>query len=178
MEKTPRAKRSTTAKKPIPANRRGSREAIEKRRAARAFNDLLAGGARPARDGRTEKRRQRLLAELKKGTARAGGEPLKPIEVLLRVQALIELGETAATIRRSCKPPRPVESTREVIEGVKRLHEAYGFAPDAYQFVGIDAATLERARVVVAAGGSTRKVAVKKAGSAERAGGTARERAA
>ena len=53
-------------------NRRGSPEAIEKRRAARVFNDVLGGRASGAHklDGRTEKRRQRLLKELEDGMAR------------------------------------------------------------------------------------------------------------
>ncbi len=53
-------------------NRRGSPEAIEKRRAARLFNDILGGRSAGAKklDGRTEKRRQRLLRELEAGTAR------------------------------------------------------------------------------------------------------------
>src|SRR5689334_230828 len=104
-----------------PKTRRGSPEAIEKRRAARAFNDLLSGGARVVRDGRTEKRRQRLLSELERGTARAGAQPLKPIDVLSRVQALLELGETVAAIKKACKPPRPIESTTALVEHVRRL---------------------------------------------------------
>ncbi|NUO50522.1 MAG: hypothetical protein HOV80_16830 [Polyangiaceae bacterium] len=127
--------------------RRGSAEAIEKRRAARAFNDLLSGGARAARDGRTEKRRQRLLSELEKGTARAGAQPLKPIDILSRVQALLDLGETVAAIKKACKPPRAIDATAELVERVRRLHEAYGFHPEAYQFVGIDAPTLKKARI-------------------------------
>ncbi len=53
-------------------NRRGSPEAIEKRRVARVFNDILGGSGSAAGklDGRTEKRRQRLLSELEAGKAR------------------------------------------------------------------------------------------------------------
>ncbi|MEO7094506.1 MAG: hypothetical protein ABI175_14720, partial [Polyangiales bacterium] len=70
-------------------NRRGSPEAIEKRKVARMFNDLLGGrGASSAKlDGRTEKRRQRLLRELEQGAAR-GARELKPLDVLQRVQEL------------------------------------------------------------------------------------------
>src|SRR5512146_414104 len=65
-----------------PPNRRGSPEAIEKRRVARVFNDVLGGRLASAHklDGRTEKRRQRLLAELEAGKAR-GSRELKPLDV-------------------------------------------------------------------------------------------------
>lgn len=128
-------------------NRRGSPEAVRKRRAARLFNDLLSEGARPLRDGRTEKKRRRILRELKDGAAQATGEPLKPIDVLLRVQTLLDLGESVAAIRKVCKPPKPVVSSEAVVDGVRRIHEAYGFASDAYQFVGIDGPTLRKARI-------------------------------
>src|SRR5215813_11555497 len=66
-------------------NRRGSPEAIEKRRVARVFNDILGGrGASSHKlDGRTEKRRQRLLKELEAGKAR-GSRELKPLDILQR----------------------------------------------------------------------------------------------
>src|SRR5579862_8479460 len=77
-----------------PQNRRGSPEAIEKRRVARLFNDILGGQGAGAhkRDGRTEKRRQRLLRELELGKAR-GSRELKPLDVLHRVHELLGLGE-------------------------------------------------------------------------------------
>ena len=87
-----------------PANRRGSPEAIEKRRVARVFNDILGGrGASSAKlDGRTEKRRQRLLKELEAGKAR-GSRELKPLDVLQRVQELMDLGEPLGSIRKVTK---------------------------------------------------------------------------
>ncbi|HTJ84390.1 MAG TPA: hypothetical protein VL400_21880 [Polyangiaceae bacterium] len=128
--------------------RRGSPEAIEKRRAARRFNDLLAGEARAAKlDGRTEKKRQRLLKELREGQLRASGKGLKPIDVLLRVDELLALGEPVASLKKALKPPRPVPSSDEVVDGVRQLHVAYGFRAEAYAFVGIDEATLKRAGV-------------------------------
>lgn len=131
------------------AGGRASPEAVEKRRAARQFNDVLLGGGRASKlDGRTEKRRRRLLEELSKGTARTGGRELKPIDVLLRVQALLELEEPIASIKKVCKAPRPVQASDSVIEGVRALHKAYGFFPEAYAFVGIDEATLKRAGVI------------------------------
>src|SRR5271163_2347216 len=87
-----------------PQNRRGSPEAIEKRRAARQFNDVLGGRGASAQklDGRTEKRRQRLLKELADGMAR-GRRDLKPLDVLQRVQELMDLGETIGSIRKVAK---------------------------------------------------------------------------
>src|SRR5580765_1374967 len=85
-------------------NRRGSPEAIEKRKAARIFNDVLGGRGLAANklDGRTEKRRQRLLRELENGTAR-GARELKPLDILQRVQELLELGEPLSSIRKVSK---------------------------------------------------------------------------
>jgi hypothetical protein len=130
-------------------NRRGSREAVEKRRAARQFNDLLLGGGGARRlDGRTEKRRQRMLAELKEGHARSSKQPLKPIDVLCRIQALLDLDEPLAALRKVCPAPRGVEITDHVVLGLTRLHEAYAFRPEAYAFVGIDDAALRRAGIL------------------------------
>lgn len=99
-----------------------------------------------AGDGRTERRRRRLLQELADGVTRAGHE-LKPIEVLLRVQALLELGETADSIARVRRAPEGVRTTDALVDGVRRLHEAYGFAPEAYRFVGIEEGALVLAGV-------------------------------
>src|SRR5690348_13932449 len=87
-----------------PPNRRGSPEAIEKRRAARMFNDVLGGlGTGTGKlDGRTEKRRQRLMKELEAGMAR-GSRELKPLDVLQRVQELMDLGEPLSSIRKVAK---------------------------------------------------------------------------
>jgi hypothetical protein len=65
----------------------------------------------------------------------------------MRVQALLDLGEPIGTIKRACKPPRAVPMSDDVVDGVRRLHVAYGFSPEAYQFVGIDGPTLKKARV-------------------------------
>jgi len=147
-KKTPKKVPGSSAAGGVPENRRGSAEAIEKRRAARRFNDVLMGGARPARDGRTEKRRQRLLKELADGTARGGKAPLKPIDVLLRVQTLLELGERVSALRKVRRPPKAIPSTAELLDGVRRLHRAYDFDPEVYQFVGLDLSTLRQAGVL------------------------------
>lgn len=136
--------------KTAPRNRRASPQAVEKRRAARLFNKALLGEGK-AGDGRTERRRRRLLEELASGSARGGKRELKPIDVLSRVAELLALGEPLSSIRKACPKPRPVEVTDEVIEGLARIHEAYAFPPDAYAFVGIDAEALRRAGVTEAA---------------------------
>lgn len=131
---------------------RSSREAIDKRRAARRFNEVLAAGGRgPALDGRTEKRRKRLLSELADGAAKAGRQALKPIDVLVRVQDLLALGEPLASIKKVRRVPKPVDETEALVDGVRRLHDAYGFSTDVYQFVGVSAAVLARAGVLEAA---------------------------
>jgi hypothetical protein len=131
------------------ANRRGSPEAIEKRKVARMFNDLLGGRGASAQklDGRTEKRRQRLLRELEQGQAH-GERELKPLDVLQRVQELLELGEQLSAIRKVCKIPKSLGSNEGMVELVHRLHNAYAFRPEAYRFVGISEEVLGEAGVI------------------------------
>jgi hypothetical protein len=88
------------------------------------------------------------LEELSSGATRGGKRKLKPIEVLCRVQQLLQLGDTLAAVRKACHRPRPVEATPQLIEGIRRIHEAYGFPPEAYAFVGVDDTTLRRAGVL------------------------------
>ena len=132
------------------ANRRGSPEAIEKRKAARIFNDVLGGRGHSSHklDGRTEKRRQRLLRELENGTARGGARELKPLDVLQRVQELLELGEPLSSIRKVSKARKTALPEGSVVDVVERLHRAYGFRPEAYRFVGIGEDVLRRAGVL------------------------------
>jgi len=132
-------------------NRRGSPEAIEKRRAARLFNDILGGrGAGPhKRDGRTEKRRQRLMRELESGKVR-GSRDLKPLDVLVRVHELMELGEPLRSIRKVAKVRKPLVTADEMVEVVGRLHRAYGFRPECYRFVGVGDDVLRSAGVLTA----------------------------
>jgi hypothetical protein len=142
----------TTKPKPSPRQpaetRRASPEAVQKRRAARAFNKAVLGEARGGPDGRTERRRRRLLEELAAGAARGGKRELKPIDVLSRVQELLALGEPLASIRRACPKRRALEATPEILEGVRRIHEAYAFPVEAYAFVGLDAEALTEAGVL------------------------------
>lgn len=120
-------------------NRRGSPEAIEKRRAARKLNRLLTeGSAGPAPgDGRTERRRARLLRELDEGT-RDPREGLKPIEVLQRAHDLLELGETLTALRKVIRVhPRPPVDPAQAAALLAEIHAAYGFRPEVYEFLGL-----------------------------------------
>ena len=131
-------------------NRRGSPEAIEKRRAARIFNDVLGGrhGASGQKlDGRTEKRRQRLLKELEDGVAR-GSRELKPLDVLQRVQELMDLGEPLSSIRKVTKVRKSAVAPEAIVRVVERLHRAYSFRPEVYRFVGIGEEVLREAGVL------------------------------
>ena len=142
MAKTPRIA-------PKPPNRRGSPEAIEKRRVARLFNDILGGRGNGAHkhDGRTEKRRQRLMRELESGKVR-GSREMKPLDVLQRVHELMELGESLSSIRKVAKVRRTTVPAESMVEVVSRLHKAYGFRPECYRFVGVGDEVLRSAGVV------------------------------
>jgi hypothetical protein len=132
-------------------NRRGSPEAIEKRRAARLFNDILGGrgAGTHKRDGRTEKRRQRLMRELESGQIR-GSRPLKPLDVLVRVHELLELGEPLRSIRKVAKVRKTAVAPENMVDVVGRLHKAYGFRLECYRFVGVDEDVLRSAGVLSA----------------------------
>ena len=135
-----------------PPNRRGSAEAIEKRRVARVFNDILGGRGASAHklDGRTEKRRQRLLKELEAGKAR-GTRELKPLDILQRVQELMDLGEPLSSIRKVTKVRKTALPPEAIVGVVERLHRAYSFRPEVYRFVGIGEEVLREAGVLEAA---------------------------
>jgi hypothetical protein len=134
-----------------PPNRRGSPEAIEKRRVARLFNDILGGRGHGAnkRDGRTEKRRQRLMRELESGKVR-GARELKPLDVLQRVNELMALGEPLSAIRKITKVRKVGVPPESMVEVVSRLHKAYGFRPECYRFVGVGDDVLRSAGVLTA----------------------------
>jgi hypothetical protein len=132
-----------------PHNRRGSPEAIEKRRVARLFNDILGGRGSGAHkhDGRTEKRRQRLMRELEAGKVR-GAREMKPLDVLSRVNELLELGEPLSAIRKIARVRKNAVPAEGIVEVISRLHKAYGFRPECYRFVGVGDDVLRTAGVV------------------------------
>ena len=126
--------------------RRGSPQAIAKRRAARAFNDLLEPGGRSALDGRTQKRILRLKRELSEGV-NGQGRSLKPLEILQHVDELLELGESLGELKK-LRAPRPQRTLDdELAKLLPDLHAAYGFRVEAYAFVGVSAEALRRAGI-------------------------------
>ncbi len=129
-------------------NRRGSPEAVEKRRLARKLNRLLTEGstASPAGDGRTARRRQRLLKELEEGT-HAEPPRLKPIEVLQHAHDLLEMGVTFAAIRKAVKVPAPTTIHHdEAVALLTRIHAAYGFRTEVYELVALPPSALATLR--------------------------------
>ncbi|HEY8431649.1 MAG TPA: hypothetical protein VIL20_24885 [Sandaracinaceae bacterium] len=117
--------------------RRGSPEAIAKRRAARSLNRIFIEGATvSAMDGRTLKRKKRLIKELQEGKR---GQPLKAHEVLSHATELMTLGENLTTLRR-LKPRLP--ATPPLVEPflsvVRETQKAYSFDPRAWRLLGID----------------------------------------
>jgi hypothetical protein len=114
---------------------RGSPEAVEKRRSARALNSLFSR-ATGGLDGRTERRRKRLLAELKDGR---GGEPISPIDVLTHAAELLSLGETMASIRKHGVRPRAVRADASLWEAARRVQKAYTLPDEVFELLGLDA---------------------------------------
>ncbi len=117
--------------------RRGSPEAIAKRRAARSLNRIFDQGATAsAMDGRTLKRKKRLLKELQEGK---GGETLKAHEVLGHVTELMTLGENLTSIRKLKPrlPPTPPLSG-EFLDVVRDTQRSYNYDPRAWKVLGID----------------------------------------
>jgi hypothetical protein len=113
------------------SNRRGSPEAIAKRVAARNLNDVLTGRkAGVLLDGRTEKRRQRLLREV------AVAE-IKPVDLLLKVQELLDLGEPVAALRKVVPVRRSRVAPPGAVEALARMAKAYAISASAYRFLGL-----------------------------------------
>lgn len=128
---------------------RASPEAIQKRRVARRLNDLFTGRTEgpQVHDGRTEKRRQRLLAELEKGTHKNGVE-LTPIEVLQHVDELLGLDEPLGSIRKAAKTRTMEVPPERAMEVLQQVHAAYGFRAESYRFLGVSHELLVEAGIV------------------------------
>lgn len=127
--------RGKTAKK---ETRRGSPEAIAKRRAARALNAMFDKGpaADSALDGRTLKRKRRLLKELKEGK---GGEPLKAHQVLSYATELFGMGETLSSLRKMKPRVPPTPPLDEgTIAAIRETQANYNFDPGAWKLLGVD----------------------------------------
>lgn len=132
----PKKAKKVTRERAVSSGGRGSPEAIEKRRVARQLNTLILGGASSggeSLDGRTARKRERILADLKE-------KQLKPVEVLLRVADLIGMGETFASIKKL--GVRPLKTafaadTDEAREAIAKVQSAYNFPADAWRFIGV-----------------------------------------
>lgn len=122
------------------ATKRGSPEAIAKRKVARALNQLFSEAGESPLDGRTLKRKRRLIEQLTKGKH---GKPLKALEVLVHANELLSLGESLSSLRKlkpqlPATPPVTEEATAIYLETQKN----YGFDPKAWRLLGIDIAGL------------------------------------
>ncbi|MFO0695656.1 MAG: hypothetical protein U0230_18990 [Polyangiales bacterium] len=135
---------------------RGSAEAIQKRRAARHLNTILLGGgsAESKLDGRTEKRRKRLLKELTDGKS---GQPLKPIDVVSHVDELLGLGETMASIKKAGVKARKTAATPDVVDAVRKAQDAYSFRSEAWKMLGLSLEELTAPAAPKAGRGRPRK---------------------
>ncbi len=118
------------------ATKRGSPEAIAKRKAARKLNDLFSrGGADAALDGRTLKRKQRLLDELAKGKS---GRPLTALEVLSHADQLLSLDESLTSLRKLVKALPAPARTEENKSLLAEAQQLYDFDPKAWKLLGVD----------------------------------------
>jgi hypothetical protein len=125
---------------------RGSPETVAKRRTARFLNAILLGGdAKDGRlDGRTAKRKKRLIKEL---VARTSGKAaLKPIDLLGHASELMKLGETFASLRKQGVKKAKFEITDEAMKLAKAAQAAYGFHPQAWRILGITLPTVKPVR--------------------------------
>jgi hypothetical protein len=116
---------------------RGSKQAVEKRRAARALNavvDALGGGVEL--DGRTERRKRRLVKELVSGRR---GAPLKAIDFVAHASELMALGESPASLRRLGVKSRKMPLDPALLTAVERTQAAYGFDVRAWKMLGVKA---------------------------------------
>lgn len=141
-------KKATAPKAAAPKsakNGRGSPEAVEKRRVARQLNALISGkksAASAKLDGRSARKRDRVFADLKE-------KNLKPIEVLTRVADLMEMGETAASIKKAGVRPLKTAfsaNTEEARAAVMSVQKAYNFPPSAWKFIGVTLPAAETAQ--------------------------------
>ncbi|MCA9605776.1 MAG: hypothetical protein KC619_09285 [Myxococcales bacterium] len=127
------------AKKTTETTRRGHPEAIAKRRAARALNRLFseAGAATAQLDGRSLKRKQRLMKELVEGGE--DGQPLKALEVLSHAHELLSLGETLVSLRKlkpKLPPMPPIDETTAAV--IRDTQANYSFDTRAWKLLRVD----------------------------------------
>lgn len=114
---------------------RGSPEAVQKRRTARELNTALGANQVTSLDGRTAKRRARLIQELKDGR---NGKALKSIDLLSHTNELLEIGETWASLKKEGVRAVKADLTDELEKISITTQKAYGFRPEAWKMLGID----------------------------------------
>jgi len=107
---------------------RGSPEAVAKRRAARALNTILTSGPSSSVkvDRRTERKRQRLLEELRSGLR--GRSPLKPMDAVLAAHELLSMGTEYKAVRDAAGKKfrvKPSDRTEEMMNAVAQTEKAY-----------------------------------------------------
>lgn len=88
-------------------------------------------------DGRTLKRKRRLMQELQEGKR---GEPLKAHEVLGHATELMQLlGENLSSLR-ALKPKLPARPplTNEFLDAVRQTQSSYNYDPRAWALLGIN----------------------------------------
>lgn len=141
--------------------KRGSPEAIAKRRAARALNTLFDKGPVAAGlDGRSIRRKNRLTKELAEGK---NGQPLKAHEVLSYVTELLQMGETLASIRKlKPKVPPTPPLNDHTIGAIRETQQSYQFDPRAWRVLGIDIEAVLSGNAGNAPSGGGRKKAGRK----------------
>ncbi len=114
----------------------GDPDVVKRRNLVRQLNRMLEEGssARKKLDGRSEKRRKRLIEELKKGKK---GKPLKPVDRVAHVHELLELGETLTSLRKQgVKFTRP-QWTEETLAFAERVQAELGYRPEAWRILGL-----------------------------------------
>jgi hypothetical protein len=122
-----------------PPNRRGSPEAVEKRRVARAFNTLLL-----RRASRANSRGRKLLNSLDK--------PRKPFQLLQSIEELLELGYLRGDIRAALPISNTVTMPKVenpvMVTFLRKIHNLYGFRRETYLLAGFSKDVLSKAQIV------------------------------
>jgi hypothetical protein len=76
---------------------------------------------------------------------------MKPIDLLQRVNELLEMGEKVSSVRKvvHARQARNFPENRAA-EVLKEVHAAYRFRPEAYRFLGVPHETLVDAKLIPA----------------------------
>lgn len=126
---------SATTKK----NGRGSPEAVAKRRSARALNKLISGkSATGMTDGRFARTISRTLKEIDDGTKKGSKKPMKVVDLLHKVEAVLERGASPAAIRKVLHTKPLATNVNEQVQGALiEAQKAYGFQKRTFVLLGL-----------------------------------------